>query len=75
MMPTPQHDTAGQDAGAHAHHWPDINLRELGTLAPLLALTIVFGVWPGPIFQLVAPALAHVLQPFDGGAAAAMFGR
>jgi NADH-quinone oxidoreductase subunit M len=70
-----EHDTAGQDAGAHAHHWPDINLRELGTLAPLLALTIVFGVWPGPIFQLVAPALAHVLQPFDGGAAAAMFGR
>ncbi|HEU5330922.1 MAG TPA: NADH-quinone oxidoreductase subunit M [Thermomicrobiales bacterium] len=71
-------DAAEQPAETHGdhgqHRWSDINLRELGTLAPLLALTIVFGVWPGPIFQLVAPALAHVLRPFDGGAAAAMLG-
>lgn len=55
--------------------WGDINRRELVTFAPLIVLTIFFGIYPGPIFQLVAPALANLLRPFDGGAAAAMLGR
>jgi NADH-quinone oxidoreductase subunit M len=55
--------------------WGDINRRELVTLVPLLALTILFGVYPGPIFHLLAPALANLLRPFDGGASAAMLGQ
>ena len=55
--------------------WGDINRRELATLVPLLALTILFGVYPGPIFHLLAPALANLLRPFDGGASAAMLGQ
>jgi NADH-quinone oxidoreductase subunit M len=59
----------------HAPRWADVNRRELATLVPLLALTLLFGVYPGPIFGLLAPALANLLRPFDGGAAAAALGR
>ena len=55
--------------------WADLRPRELGTLVPLLALTIVFGLYPAPIFALAAHALANILRPFDGGAAAATLGR
>ncbi len=61
--------------GRHVRRWSDVTRRELATLVPLLVLTILFGVYPGPIFQLLAPALANVLRPFDGGAAAAALGR
>jgi NADH-quinone oxidoreductase subunit M len=58
----------GPDAGAG--RYPDINRRELATVVPLLALTILFGVYPGPIFQLLSPALAAILSAVDGGATA-----
>lgn len=67
------HDDHGDDHGAS--RWPDLRLRELTTLVPLLALTIFFGVYPSPVFGLVSHALANVLRPFDGGASAAALGR
>jgi NADH-quinone oxidoreductase subunit M len=68
-------DTQGAHDEPHAPRWADVNRRELATLVPLLALTIVFGFYPAPIFRLLGPALAALLTPFDGGAAAAALGR
>lgn len=55
--------------------WADLRPRELGALVPLLTLTIVFGLYPAPVFALASHALANILRPFDGGAAAAALGR
>jgi NADH-quinone oxidoreductase subunit M len=73
------HDSpGGHDDHGHgeAHgRWPDLKPRELATLVPLLALTIIFGVYPGPVFALASNALANILRPFDGGASAAALGQ
>jgi NADH-quinone oxidoreductase subunit M len=45
----------------------DMNWRERITLYPLAALTILFGVYPAPIFNLVNTTL-HALLPVVGGA-------
>jgi NADH-quinone oxidoreductase subunit M len=45
----------------------DMNWRERITLYPLAALTILFGVYPAPIFNLVNVTL-HQLLPVVGGA-------
>jgi len=55
--------------------WADLRPRELGALVPLLVLTIVLGLYPAPVFALASHALANILRPFDGGAAAAALGR
>jgi len=74
-----QHDDhAHDDHGTDQHggiRWPDLRPRELSTLVPLLALTILFGVYPAPVFALLSHALANILRPFDGGTAAAALGR
>jgi len=44
--------------------WPDLSRKELLTLAPLAALTIFFGVYPKPIFDILEPSLTRILQPF-----------
>lgn len=69
-----QHDDQGEPARA-TMRWADLRPRELSTLLPLLALTIVFGLYPAPLFALVAHALANILRPFDGGAAASGLGQ
>jgi NADH-quinone oxidoreductase subunit M len=56
------HDPAEQTG--HDMHLTDVKPREILTLAPLLVLTILFGVYPGPIFELVAPALENLLTAF-----------
>ena len=45
----------------------DLNWRERITLYPLAALTVLFGVYPAPIFNLVNTTL-HALLPVVGGA-------
>ena len=45
-------------------HLTDVKPREVATLVPLLALTILFGVFPGPIFHLVSPMLENLLTAF-----------
>lgn len=74
----PAHQSAPREAEAASpalRGWGDLSGRELATFAPLIALTIFFGIYPGPIFRLLAPALANVLRPFDGGVSAALLGR
>ena len=57
--------------GSHDHHdeghgsvWPDVTRREVLTLAPLVVLTVFFGVYPKPIFDILQPSLERILAPF-----------
>jgi NADH-quinone oxidoreductase subunit M len=47
--------------------WPDLNRRELITLVPLAVLTIVFGIYPNPIFDIVGPSFERIMDPFMRG--------
>jgi NADH-quinone oxidoreductase subunit M len=49
---------------AHSIEWPDLRRPELWSLLPLVVLTIVFGVYPKPILDLVGPAFERILLPF-----------
>jgi NADH-quinone oxidoreductase subunit M len=54
-------------ADPHEHDepdMPDITRIELATLLPLAILTIVFGVYPKPIFDIVEPTFERILLPF-----------
>ncbi|MBA2518364.1 MAG: NADH-quinone oxidoreductase subunit M [Chloroflexia bacterium] len=44
--------------------WPDLTLKEALTLIPLAVLTIVFGIFPGPLIDIVEPAFERILAPF-----------
>jgi NADH-quinone oxidoreductase subunit M len=60
-----QDHVAAGDGQAGAHEvWPDITLKEALTLIPLAVLTIVFGVFPGPMIEIVEPAFERILAPF-----------
>lgn len=54
---------ADEQTGAH-DVWQDITLKEALTLIPLAVLTIVFGVFPGPLIEIVEPAFERILAPF-----------
>ncbi|MGH9173227.1 MAG: complex I subunit 4 family protein, partial [Vicinamibacterales bacterium] len=57
------------DAGGHAGHaiqWPDLTTVELLTLVPLLALTVVLGVYPGPFMDYMQASFEAILAPFGG---------
>jgi len=41
--------------------FPDVTRRELATLVPLAVLTILMGVYPGPVFELLHPAVEQLL--------------
>ena len=43
---------------------PDLNTNELLTLVPLLILTIVLGVYPGPVMDYMQATLEAILVPF-----------
>jgi NADH-quinone oxidoreductase subunit M len=49
----------------------DLDYREMITLAPLVALTIVFGVYPKPVLDLSAVSVAQLLQQYNHGLGAA----
>ena len=42
--------------------WPDLTPRELLCIVPLAVMTIVAGVYPKPIFEIMEPALKAVLE-------------
>ncbi len=44
------------------HHLTDINRTEIATLAPLVALTLLFGLFPGLVLNLVSHPVDTVLQ-------------
>ena len=56
------------DHGDHDQHggadYPDVTKGELATLLPLAFLTIFFGVYPKPIFEIVQPTFERILAPF-----------
>jgi NADH-quinone oxidoreductase subunit M len=58
----------GGTAGVHEDHdvqrFPDLNRYELAALIPLLILTVVLGVYPGPFMDIMKSTLEAVLQPF-----------
>lgn len=72
------HGAHGHDAhpapvagGSHDHDdhaddsmWYDLTRKEMLTLLPLAALTIVFGVYPKPVFDIMEPSLQRILEPF-----------
>jgi NADH-quinone oxidoreductase subunit M len=39
----------------------DLSRREQAILAPLVILTILFGIWPGPILDVTAAAVGNLL--------------
>ena len=54
--------TTPATTAAHAEIWPDLTLKEGLTLVPLAVLTIVTGIFPGPIFDIVEPAFQRILR-------------
>ena len=44
--------------------WPDLTKKEMITLLPLAIATIVFGIFPGPILELVEPAFQRILDMY-----------
>ncbi|MER3438884.1 MAG: NADH-quinone oxidoreductase subunit M, partial [Chloroflexota bacterium] len=47
--------------------WRDLTTKEAITLIPLAIATIVAGVYPKPIFEIVQPSFERILQPFLRG--------
>jgi NADH-quinone oxidoreductase subunit M len=47
--------------GADNEHTTDLKPREIGVLAPIVALIIAIGVYPQPLFDLVQPSVDRVL--------------
>ena len=41
---------------------PDRSAREIAVLAPLVVLTILFGVWPEPVLQTSAAAVDNLVS-------------
>jgi NADH-quinone oxidoreductase subunit M len=41
---------------------PDITKREFATLAPLLVLTILFGIYPAPILDVIGASVENLLK-------------
>jgi len=61
-------DTHGVHAGHDDHGGlsldKDLTRKEALTLFPLAVLTIVFGVYPKPVFDIVEPSFQRILAPF-----------
>jgi NADH:ubiquinone oxidoreductase subunit 4 (subunit M) len=47
--------TGGQ---GHAHMLPEINLRELVVIAPLMVMILVIGFWPRWILEVINKAVS-----------------
>lgn len=47
--------------GADNQHTTDLRPRELGVLAPIVALIVAIGIYPQPLFDLVEPSVDRVL--------------
>jgi NADH-quinone oxidoreductase subunit M len=47
----------------------DLNMREVAVLGPLVILTIFFGVYPKPVFDVTRVSVAHLIQQYNEGIA------
>jgi NADH-quinone oxidoreductase subunit M len=67
-MPLPVSGGSHAHDAAHDDHavisMPDITFKEGLTLVPLALLTIFFGVYPKPIFDIVQPTFERIIAPF-----------
>jgi NADH-quinone oxidoreductase subunit M len=48
---------------------PDVTRREFATLAPLLILTILFGIYPAPILDVIGASVENLLKSLPAAAA------
>ena len=54
----------------HNLEWmPDVTRREFATLAPLVVLTILFGVYPAPILDVIGASVENLLKSLPAAAA------
>jgi NADH-quinone oxidoreductase subunit M len=61
---------AGAETGGYPTHegqldssrWPDMTGKELTVIIPLVVLTIVAGVYPKPLFDIMEPSLLAILE-------------
>ncbi|MEU7169221.1 NADH-quinone oxidoreductase subunit M [Streptomyces morookaense] len=44
---------------------PDLRVRELAVVAPLIALLLFLGVYPKPLTRMIEPAVAHTMAQVD----------
>jgi NADH-quinone oxidoreductase subunit M len=58
------HDDEGQ---LDSRGWTDLNTKELIALAPLAALTLILGVYPDLVFNIVEPSFERIMDPFMRG--------
>lgn len=56
------HDHAADEHGETVY--PDLTRKELGVLIPLAVLTLVMGVYPKLVFDIVQPSFDRILAPF-----------
>jgi NADH-quinone oxidoreductase subunit M len=67
------HDDHAPSAGYYPTHegqldsapWPDLTSKETLTLLPLAILTIVLGIYPKPVFDIMGPSLERILLAFQ----------
>ena len=65
----PKHDAHSHDHDEH--HLPrDLNLREIGVLAPLAVLCLVLGFYPKPITDAIEGSIEHTLAMYPALVAA-----
>jgi NADH-quinone oxidoreductase subunit M len=58
------HGHGDDDHGHSVIPMPDITFKEGLTLVPLALLTIFFGVYPKPLFEIVQPTFERIIAPF-----------
>jgi NADH-quinone oxidoreductase subunit M len=58
------HGHGHDDHGHGVIPMPDITFKEGLTLIPLALLTIFFGVYPKPLFEIVQPTFERIIAPF-----------
>ncbi|MEO6667652.1 MAG: NADH-quinone oxidoreductase subunit M [Nitrospiria bacterium] len=55
------------DANPRNAHHPDLNLRELATVVPLLVAVFWIGVYPEPLLDVLHVSVDHLLEQTRGG--------
>jgi NADH-quinone oxidoreductase subunit M len=49
----------------------DLEMREVAVMAPLVVLTITFGIYPAPLLDVMAVSVDHLIKNFEAALAAA----